>query len=193
MAQQTVFGNVITFLAEIGVYDVILPFLLVFTILFAILEKTKILGVEKQGEHTYSKKNFNAVVAFAVAFFVIASAKLVSIISEVMANVVLLLILAVSFLLLVGSFAKDEEFFLKDSPWVTFFMFFMFIGIVVIFLNALGWLQYIFDLFRFWRAEWASTIIFLLIIVAFIVYIVREPKHDKKEEKKETAKSSGGH
>ena len=38
----TVLGNALDFLKELGVYDVLLPFILVFTIMFAILERTKL-------------------------------------------------------------------------------------------------------------------------------------------------------
>ena len=47
MVQESAFRGIIGFLDKIGVYDVILPFLLVFTIVFAILEKTKVLGLDK--------------------------------------------------------------------------------------------------------------------------------------------------
>ena len=47
----------------------VLPFLLVFTIVFAILEKTKIFGATKDGE---SKKNINAVVALVLGLLMIA-------------------------------------------------------------------------------------------------------------------------
>ena len=59
-------------------------------------------------------------------------------INESIANVVLLLLLSVCFLLLIGSFFKEEEysFFLEKGPWRTMFMVIMFVGIVVIFLNA---------------------------------------------------------
>ncbi|MBI2669083.1 hypothetical protein HYX14_04545 [Candidatus Woesearchaeota archaeon] len=182
--QGSAFRGVITFLDQIGVYDIILPFLLVFTIVFAILEKTKILGTEKVGDKTTTKKNLNAMVAFVVAFLVIASTQLVKVVNEVMANVVLLLILSVCFLMLVGSFYGDKEFTLADSPgWVKFFMFFMFAGIVLIFLNALDWLKYALELLKAWPAEWASTIIFLIVIAVFLFYIVREPTPVKSEKK----------
>ena len=47
---MSVFGEAIQFLAKLGIYDVVLPFLLVFTIVFAIMEKTKLLGTEKGKE-----------------------------------------------------------------------------------------------------------------------------------------------
>ncbi|MBS3166392.1 hypothetical protein J4444_04680 [Candidatus Woesearchaeota archaeon] len=186
MVEQTSFRTVIVFLDKLGVYDVVLPFLLVFTIVFAIFEKTKILGVEKYDGKEFTKKNLNAMTAFVIAFFVIASTKLVAIISEVMSNAVLLLILGVSFLLLVGVFFGDKEFTLEKFPgWIKLMMIIMFIGIVLIFLNALDWLKYIWKLINGFGAEWATSIIFFVVILAFIYYIVADnkPKETKKESK----------
>src|SRR3989344_5775567 len=153
MVEESGFRGVVGFLGELGVYDVILPFLLVFTIVFAILEKTKILGTEKIGDKDVTKKNLNAIVSLVIAFLIIASTRLVAVINEVMANVVLLLVLAISFLLLVGVFFGSKEFTLKDYPgWVKFFMVLMFLGIVVIFLNALEWLDFVFGLFENFEA-----------------------------------------
>lgn len=184
MVEESVFRGVIGFLDKIGVYDVILPFLLVFTIVFAILEKTKVLGTEKVGDKILTKKNLNSMVAFVVAFLVIASTQLVAVVNQVMANVVLLLILAVCFLMLVGVFFGSQEFTLEKYPgWIKFFMVLMFIGIVVIFLNALDWLQYVLAVFVYWNADWAAGILFVIIILGFMIYIVKEPS-SKKEEKK---------
>lgn len=191
MVEESGFRGVVEFLGRIGVYDIVLPFLLVFTIVFAILEKTKILGVDVIEGKQYPKKNLNAMVAFVAAFLIIASTKLISVINEVLSHVVLLLILAVCFLLLVGVFFTDREFSLEQYPgWIVFFMVIMFIAIVIIFLHALDWLHYIVDLVEAWDAEWAVTIIFLIIILLFIWYIIHEPKAKKEErvthkEKKE--------
>src|SRR3989338_3071230 len=177
------FRNAIEFFVDLGVYDIILPFLLVFTIMFAVLEKTKILGIEKIGDKEYTKKNLNAMIAFVVALLVVASTQLVRIINEVMANAVLLIVLAISFLLLVGVLYTDKQFSLEDSPWAKFFTVIMFVGIVIIFLNALGWLQPILSLFTNIEAEWAGSIVFIVIILGFMWYITKEPnKGEKKEE-----------
>ncbi len=184
MAQESMFRGVISFLDQIGMYDIVLPFLLIFTIVFAIFEKTRILGIEKIDGKEYTKKNLNAMIAFVIAFLVIASTQLVAVINQVMAQIVLLLLLAVSFLLLVGVFFGTGEFTLKDYPnWIKFFMFFMFIGIVAIFLNSLGWLSYFTSLGSNWNPEWTSGIIFLIIILGFMYYITKDsspPKETKK-------------
>ncbi len=185
MVEEAGFRGVIEFFGRLGVYDVVLPFLLIFTIVFAILEKTKVLGTEKVGEKEITKKNLNSMVAFVVALLVVASTRLVAVVNEVMANIVLLLILAISFLLLVGTFFGSKEFTLEKHPnWIRFFMGLMFLGIVVIFLEALDWLHYVVDLIEAWDKEWAVTIIFLIIVIGFIFYITGEP-HSHTEEKKE--------
>ena len=184
MVDQSAFRGALLFLDQVGIYDVVLPFLLVFTIVFAILDKTKILGIEKIGDKEVTKKNLNAMVAFVVAMLVIASTQLVAHINKIMSDVVLLIILGVSFLMLVGVFFTDKQFSLEQFPgWTRFFMILMFIGIVIIFLNALDWLQYIQTLFENWNAQWAATIIFLIIIVGFMWYIVRDNQPKEKEKK----------
>jgi hypothetical protein len=197
MVEASGFRGVIEFLGDLGVYDIILPFLLVFTIVFAILEKTKILGVEKIDGRELTKKNLNSMVAFIMSFLVIASTQLVSVINEVMANVVLLLILAICFLMLVGVFFGDQEFVgIKEIPgWTKGFMVFMFIGVVAIFMNAIkievnpgesySVLEIIFSVFQNWDAQWATSIIFLLVIGLFMFYIIKDPSSPKKEKKKE--------
>ena len=181
------FRSVIEFFEEVGLYDVVLPFLLVFTIVFAILEKTRVFGTEKIDGNEYSKKNLNAVAAFVIGFFVIASSKLVEIITTVSSYTVLLLLLSVLFLLLVGSFMKEGEGGFLKGNWNYFFMILMFVGIVLIFIYALGWWDQVWDFFRFQTGgEVVGSIILLVIIVLFIWYITKSEPHKvgKKEELK---------
>ncbi|HIH10601.1 TPA: hypothetical protein HA241_00245 [Candidatus Woesearchaeota archaeon] len=170
------FRGVVTFLDTIGVYDIVLPFLLIFTIVFAVLDKTKILGVDKIDNRELSKKNLNSMVAFVMALIVIASAQLVRQISRIMADVALLLVLAICFLMLVGVFFKDEQFDIeKIKGWKAVLVTLMFAGIVIIFLNALGWLDFVFKLIKNFNADWAATTLFLLITGGFMYYVVRSP------------------
>jgi len=186
MVEQSSFRGIIDFLAAVGVYDVILPFLLVFTIMFAILEKTKILGYEKIDNREYTKKNLNSMVAFIVAFLVIVSTKLVAVINEVMANVVLLVILSVCFLLLVGVFMGDKESTLEKYPgWIKFFMVIMFIAIVLIFLNALDWLQYAIEFLQNSNGQTTGAFIFILVILFFIWFVTHDAQPKKEEKKKD--------
>ena len=190
---NTVLGNAMEFLVDLGVFEVILPFLLVFTMVFAFLEKTKVYGTEEYRSesdgkiHEVTRKNLNSMTAFVIAFFVIASAQLVSLISEVTSNVVLLIVLVFSFTLTIGAFQKQEEkgFFLNKT-WTIIFEVIVFIGIALIFLNALGWLDVIYNyLLGNWSGEIVATILMFGIFALFIWYIVRDPTPPKQEKKKD--------
>lgn len=196
MAEESGFRGMLELLGDLGVYDVILPFLLVFTLIFAILEKTKILGVDKIEGREYTKKNLNSIVSFVVAFLAIASAQIVAVINQVMANVVLLLILGICFLMLVGVFMGDKEFTLEAYPkWVKFFMVVMFIAILAIFLNSLTvttdagetftWLEVALSVFTFWNEAWAAGILFAIGLIIILWFITKDPKMKEHKEKKE--------
>ena len=189
MVQESTFRGVIEFFGELGIYDVVLPFLLVFTIVFAILEKTKVLGLDEIDGKKYTKKNLNSMASFVISFFVVASTKLVSAINEALANIVLLLLLVVFFLVLIGSFFKEGEEVVLEKGWRTFFMTILFIGIVLIFLNALDWLSPFWDyLTDHWETSWVGSLILIIVILLFMWYITKNTentgeKSSKKEEK----------
>lgn len=189
MTEESIFRGIIVFFGKLGVYDVILPFILVFSIVFAILEKSKVLGVEKIEGEEYTKKNINAMTAFVIAFIVIASGQLVSIINEALGNIVILLLVIISFLILVGSFFReDEAVFLKEGPWRWSFMVASLIGVILIFLHAIptndgsNWLFWI---GTHWNQTWLGTMILLILIIIFMYYIVngdvRKSIHKKHE------------
>ncbi len=175
--------DIITFFDDIGLYDVVLPFLLAFTIVFAIFEKTKVLGTE-DGK---PKKNLNAIAAFVIAFLVIASSRLVEIITTVSSNSVVLLFLSVLFLLLVGSFHKEGDPFFLEGGYKWIFMLIMFLGLVGIFLDALHtdegdtWLQAVGDFLGGTSSDRVvGSGIMLVIVVLFMVFILKENDTGKK-------------
>jgi hypothetical protein len=176
-AEGSVFRGTIGFFEELGIYDVVLPFLLVFTLVFAILEKTKAFGTEKDGNTEITRKNLNAMTAFVAAFFVVASAQLVAIISVVMAHTVMLLLLSICFLMLAGSFHTGSKEFFLEGGWRTLFMVIMFTGIVLIFLNAVGWLDIIwYALFYQFDSVTISSILLIGAIIGFMFYITKDEK-----------------
>ncbi|MBW2967516.1 hypothetical protein KY362_03445, partial [Candidatus Woesearchaeota archaeon] len=175
----SVFRGVLEFFVRLGVYDVVLPFLLVFSEVFAIMEKSKVFGLEKTAEgRELTRKNLNAMVAFVVAFLVVASSRLVAIINETVANMVLLLMMSVCFLILIGSFMKETKHGIALSKrWEKFFTVIMFVGLVIIFLNSLGWLE---PAWYYIIAHYDSTVVASIVLIAFmagfVALIVREPK-----------------
>ena len=192
MAKESVFRGILEFFNTIGIYDVVLPFILVFTIVFAAMEKTRVLGTDTIEGSPYPKKNLNAMVAFVVAFLVVASSRLVATINEAMANIVILLLLGIGFLMLIGIFYSKEDEVALTGASKTFAMSLMFVGILLIFLHAIktekgdSWLEWFWTyLTNNWSSNFARSIILIVVIVLFMFYIVKDKDDGSSSKKKE--------
>jgi len=171
----------IEFMKDFGMFDVVLPFLLVFAIIFAILEKTFILGKESDGA---PKKNLNSIVAFVIALLAVATNKVVSALNEALPNVVLLIIVSVSFLMMIGVFLKTGELDLHDKHkgWYTLFTIMMFVGLLTIFASAIKFgevsaLNLLFNKLGSFTEPILGTVLFLAAIGGVLYFII---KGDKK-------------
>lgn len=196
---QSVLGESVGFMAKLGVYDVVLPFLLIFTLVFAFLEKSKILGVEivkvNDKEYSYTRKNLNGVLAFTIGFFVIASAQLVRIISEIVANTMIIVVMGVCFMLAVGMTHSGKDEFKLEKGWKTGFFIVAGIGIILITLNALGWLSAIYTfLVNNWQSAHIATALMILVFAGFMIWVTGGFSKNPGEEvdaKKKDAKKEG--
>jgi len=171
----------VNFLKDFGFFDVVLPFLLVFTIVFAILEKTMILGKEKIGTEDRPKKNLNSMVAFVIALFVVAASNVVAVLQESLPMITLVLVIIISLMLLIGSFVGNEEFsFKNDKLMKGFLVFLVIIGVAGIFMQAIktdsgdSVLKVVVD---YIKENWLtgplfSGLVFLVIIVLVIMYVL---------------------
>ena len=137
MAGSFDFNELFVSLENVGIM-VFLVFLLVFTIIFAVLEKTKILGE--------AKKNMNVVLAIIfAAIFVIPHATgsypagydPVQIVIDALPQVSLIVVAVISLMILIGVFAHDRIMLGLSAPgWIGLFSV---IAIIVVFGGAAGW------------------------------------------------------
>lgn len=175
-------GKAVEFMKDFGFFDVILPFLLVFTIVFGILEKTRIFGVEKIGGESYPKKNLNSMVAFVMAFFVVATKEIVASFQVSLPQVVLILTIILCFLMLAGSFMGDKEFNFENTGWAKFLTLVAFIAVVLIFLNSFGWLTPIIGYIQLNPGTVVVPAVLIGVVIGTIVYVVGG-KVEAKEKK----------
>ena len=172
-------------------FDVVLPFLLTFTIVFAILEKTRILGTAKLKDNTeVSNKNLNSMVAFVIGLLVVATANVVGFINEALPNIIIVVVIVFSYLIMLGLFLKTEEFNFKEKhpKWFTAFMIIIFIAVLAISANAIKVdaaghtaLEVVLDfLINNWSGAVVTSIIFLIVIIFAMWGVMKSPK-DKKE------------
>ena len=165
-----------------GLTDVLLPFMLIFVIIYAILQKTRILGE--------GKKNLNIVVAVVVGLLVViphvtgrfaSNADPVLIINDALPQISIVLVAIVFLLILIGVFGQDYVFLGVTMPgWITIISF----GIVIlVFGGAAGWWGGDFGstLEDFFGTEGIAVAIMLLTFGVVIAWITGESK--EKEDK----------
>ncbi len=132
------FNRFIESLERIGFVDVLLPFLLIFTVIFAVLDKTQILGL--------GKRNMNVGLAFIFALLVVvphvtgnfpAGYDPVQVINAALPSVSLIVVAIIALLILIGVFAHDRIMLGLTAPgWVGLFSI---VTIIYIFGSASGW------------------------------------------------------
>ncbi len=85
---------------NLGFFDIALPFLLVFTIAFAVLEKSKILGT--------TSKSFNAIVALILGFLFVRNGDIPLLVHRFLPNISFFIVVIIMGLLVMGMFLGDK-------------------------------------------------------------------------------------
>lgn len=126
--------DAVSVLADIGVFDVVLPFLLVFTLSFGLLQRNNPFGTE----NGKPKKRINAMVSFVFGFLAVAATNILQVINIIVAYFVLALIVMVLLALILGitgAHSKNKLFFYLG---ITFFAVFILYGLATAGLIDLG-------------------------------------------------------
>lgn len=180
MANNLVLENFFLSLERWGVVDILLPFLLIFTIVFAVLEKTKILGMEK--------KNLNIIVSLVLGLSVIFAHVTnsipitydpVNIINSALPAVSILVVAIIMLLILIGVFAHDKIFLGLTMPgWIAFFSI---LAIIFIFGSAAGlWSNGVLSaLEEFFGEDAISIVVMILVFGIIIAFITGEDSREK--------------
>jgi len=163
--------DVIAFLGRLGLWDVVLPFILVFTVTYAILERTKVLGTE-DGK---PKHRFNAMFAVVIGFIVLIAVDTLNVINMFSEMIVILILVAVCIAVIFGFFGFQEF----HKKW-----YFMAIAVLVFGIASL----YVLGAFDYldWNAlrRYEGVIVGLIIFFVVLWIILRPAKKEETEEEK---------
>ncbi|MBT6519636.1 hypothetical protein HOK51_07340 [Candidatus Woesearchaeota archaeon] len=174
------FQNVIARLEYMGLSDVLLPFLLIFTVVFAIMQKTQPLG---------EKKSYNVLIALVLALSTVvphvlgyypANADVVVIINKSLPSVSIVLVAIVMVFLVVGLFGGKATWGGALSGWIAFAAFIL---VFVIFASAANWFTY-WPSWLWWLSD-PDTQALLIVVGVFaliIWFITKEPGDGKAGE-----------
>ncbi|MBU0637060.1 MAG: hypothetical protein KKF89_00360 [Nanoarchaeota archaeon] len=184
------FESSIYALWDIGVVDVILPFLIIFTLVFAALEKSHILGKDS--------KKFNVVIALCMGFSVIIPHVLwgsrdpsnaflgngmldvVNIMNKALPDVSLVLIAFVMVMLILGIIGGDVNFAGTSLGGIA--MVIAIIAVLVVFLSAANvwrtlpwWLRWVQD-------PYVKEVVVVLLVFGIIIgFITKDDKNSKEK------------
>ncbi len=158
-------------LESYGLTDALLPFLLIFTIIFAMLQKTNILGA--------GKKNFNVMVAFVIASMVViphitgsypGRYDLVEILNTALPDVSIVVVAVVMGLLLIGLFGGEATWMGGSLSGIVAII--AFGAIVYIFGAAAGWWDNIG--LRWWDQDVIALVVVILVFAIVIWYVTKD-------------------
>jgi len=172
---MSVFENAIITLENFGLTDVLIPFLLVFTIVFAVFQKTKILGE--------GRKNFNIMIGLIMGLAVViphvthtypANGDVVDIINKALPNVSIVVVAVIMLLLLIGLFGGEANW--GGSTYLGLVVIIALVVVIYIFgaaANLWGevtWLWWLRD------PDTQALIVVILVFAVIVWYITKEEK-----------------
>jgi len=162
-----------------GLTDVMLPFLLIFVVIFALMAKTRILGEDK--------KKYNLVVALVIGLLVVIphvlnyyppEADVVDIMNEALPQVSIIAVAVIMLLILIGLFGGEAKWMGSSmSGWIAIISF---IIILIIFGGAAGWWGDWSWFYTFFGAESVAIIVMILVFAIIVWWITRGEGKEKE-------------
>lgn len=192
------FREIIETLQDWHFYDVFLPFILVYVVIFAILEKSKIFNVKDGGDGANKHvKNVNAIIAFVFALFVVASLQTVLYIQSFITNIILFIIfILVVLILLAFIFGSDYmKLFMHENgtikgwaAWtVGIVVFIVALGVFLWVIGALDWLLDYLDDLNIEDGDFGAIVI--IAIIGIVLYFITrgdsKPSNSNSEPEKD--------
>ena len=146
----------------------ILPFLLIFAIVFAILEKSKILGEDK--------KQVNAIVAFVIGVIFVGAIFPKQFVENLILFLTIALVVLFVFLLLYGFVVSDKEKGLVVEGWMKWSAVVLItVAVIIAVIWAAGVDSELYD-FLF-NSSWSNTIwtnvAFIAVLVGVVIFVLK--------------------
>lgn len=177
------FRTVLYQLESFGLSDVILPFLLIFTVVFAILQKIKPFGEDQDRQ-----KGYNIIIALVMALAVViphvmgyypSDADVVNIINKALPQVSIILVAVLMVILILGLFGGKPTWGSSLSGWVAIAAT---VVVLYIFGRAAGWFTYLPN-WLYWldNPDTQAMILIVAVFALVIWFITKEPKKDDEQ------------
>ena len=164
-----------TILQHPFVINIVLPFLLVFTVVFAVLQKTKVLGDKK--------KQIDAIVALVIGLIFVAVARAVDFTLNLIPFMAVALVVLLVFMVIWGMVYEPGKFEINKTvkTWIG-------VGVAIAVVIAVvlfsGFWEVIYERFVIGNNTLLFNVIIVIVVIAAIATVILGGK-DKSGEKKE--------
>lgn len=168
------FSTLVEYFQAYGVVDFLLPFVLVFTIVYAVAAKMPLFS---------EQKNFRVIIALVLALLFVVphitgtyplGYDPVQVMNESLPSISLVAIAAIMLLLLMGIFGAS--FTSMMAPWIALASIAF---VIYIFGASLQLWTGPYDIFYWWTPETTELIIIILVFGLIVWFITKEPKSEK--------------
>ena len=184
---MTAFQNLFQTLYNIGLYDVMLPFMLIFVLVFAILQKSKVLAKGSDAKDLSEARKYNAIVALVMGLIVViphtiglypSDANPVVIINSSLPFIGVILVALIAVFLIIGLFGAKTNWGGAASGWVALLSF---IAVGYIFGYNAGWFRQM-PSWLLWlqRPDTQALVIVFGVFGLIIYFITRDPEEAAK-------------
>ncbi len=195
--------EVFVVLEDLGVVDVVIPFVIIFIVLFAVFEKVKM----------FKDSKVNAVLSVVISFIAIAAVDVAKNINLFSYYLVLLLFGGIIILIFLGIFGGMPDVLTKERKWWTMIVFFILLSIALLYgLYASGVRPDLGPISYDWLSRLVPIAVCILVFIAVVWFVTSgggkaavvagagagagsgaeaEKKKEEKEKEKAKAEAKG--
>ena len=156
--------------------ETILPFLLIFTIVFAVLQKSKLFGD--------GKKQVDAIVALVIGLIIISFAQAKGVILQMTVFLAVALVVILVLMILLGAFAEEGKLFEKMFPnplrYIAIVIVVLAVAIAAVYVT--GFWQFLYDwIYLGTESNLFLNVLFFIIIAGAIIAVILGTKKATKD------------
>jgi len=158
-------------LENVGLLDAVLPFILIFAIVFTVIHKTKML---------HAAKGIHVLIALVMSLLVVVPHVLgtyppgqdvVNIINGALPNVSLVIVIIIAALLVLGIFKPERE----EAPFGGFLSILSVIAIIYIFGLSAGWWKTL-GMLSFLSSPDIQALVVIILVFALVIFLITADK-----------------
>ena len=141
--------------------NIILPFLLIFTVVFAILDKTRILG---------EKRDVNAIIALVFGLVVVGVPSAIGVVMNIIPVIAVIIVILLAWLMTYGFISYEKDKPLVSDAWKKTFQ----IVLGITFLGTIAWATGVYKIIidKPWAADVGQTLLLVGSIIAVVAIVI---------------------